>query len=192
MAERETDQQIVQNFENRLRNVKSKYERFFIGLERKPPLREYEELVALVRGLQPQSLRNTSMRFKLNSLIAQFNTLNSYWMNTLRKIEEGTYFRDRNKIRLRDVDRTSTAPNVVLTQSQPLKNQAQSDGELFVHYRAARQKLEGELPKMSPAAFETMIAKQREQLLKQTGAKEIQFRVIVEGGKVKLKAKPIK
>src|SRR5262249_17871926 len=41
-----------------------------------------------------EQIRNTAMRFKLNTTVQRYNTYQQYWQRVCREIENGTYRRD--------------------------------------------------------------------------------------------------
>ncbi|NOZ88057.1 MAG: hypothetical protein GXP49_17715 [Deltaproteobacteria bacterium] len=78
--------------------LKISFERYFLGLDRVPPLKKYDELKAAVRKHRAKNPpRNTALRFKLNSIISKFASYSRYWDRILREMEEGRMSRDRYK-----------------------------------------------------------------------------------------------
>jgi len=81
--------------------LRATFEQHFQGIERQPPTFEREALKRRVLKLHTTSVRNTELRFRINQLVAKFNTYQNYWARILRQIEEGTSHRDLFKARYR-------------------------------------------------------------------------------------------
>ncbi|HEY0095054.1 MAG TPA: hypothetical protein VGB96_12045, partial [Archangium sp.] len=81
--------------------LKVTYEQYFLGMERVPPTRTYEELKKRVERLKNSFVRNTGAKFRVQSVHAKFVTYERLWQRTLLEIENGTYKRDLLKVRRR-------------------------------------------------------------------------------------------
>ncbi|WP_373047592.1 MXAN_5187 C-terminal domain-containing protein [Vulgatibacter sp.] len=81
--------------------LRVRYEQFFLGLTRKPPNEDHALVRSAVLQLRSGFVRNTSARFRVQSLHNRFLAYERLWQRTCREIEEGTYRRDLFKARLR-------------------------------------------------------------------------------------------
>jgi hypothetical protein len=90
--------------EEELEALKAKYEQYFLGVERKEPVRWREELRKRVLRVKEAFTRNTGLRFRLQSLHARYLSYERLWLRSAREREEGTYRRDLFKARLRAKD----------------------------------------------------------------------------------------
>src|SRR5205814_10639278 len=86
------------------------YEKYFLGIDRKPPEQERKRISEKARELRTRSIRNTALKFKVNTLFAKLISFERMWDRTLREIEDGTYKRDVFKAKLRDKDREAGGP----------------------------------------------------------------------------------
>ena len=87
--------------EVQLTRIKHLYEQWFQGVERMEPLvarKQFDRMMHELRKAQP---RNTALRFRFQTLIQRYTTLQAYWQRVGRQIEEGTYRRDLLKARRR-------------------------------------------------------------------------------------------
>lgn len=87
--------------EVQLSRIKHLYEQWFQGIERiepQIPRKQLERTIHLLRKTQP---RNTALRFRFQTLIQRYTTLQTYWRRVGRQIEEGTYRRDLLRARRR-------------------------------------------------------------------------------------------
>ena len=89
-----------QQLEEELEELKAKYEQYFLGVERKEPLRRREEMRKRVLRVKEAFTRNTGLRFRLQSLHARYLSYERLWLRSAREKEEGTYRRDLFKARL--------------------------------------------------------------------------------------------
>jgi hypothetical protein len=74
--------------------LRALYEQYFMGFERTEPLAQRKDVERRVKNLRRAELRNTAQRFKLNTLVQRFNTMQQHWTRVVREIENGTYRRD--------------------------------------------------------------------------------------------------
>ncbi len=87
--------------EVQLTRIKHLYEQWFQGVERMEPLIARKQLDRMMHELRKAQPRNTALRFRFQTLIQRYTTLQSYWQRVGRQIEEGTYRRDLLKARRR-------------------------------------------------------------------------------------------
>jgi hypothetical protein len=99
--EREELETEVQHLEEEIEELKVKYEMYFLGNERREPIRQREDLKKRVMRAKTAFTRNAGLRFKIQSLHARFISYERLWLRTGREKEEGTYRRDLFKARLR-------------------------------------------------------------------------------------------
>ncbi len=83
--------------EAELAALKVTYEQYFLGMERTPPTRTYEELKKRVERLKNSFVRNTGAKFRVQAVAAKFVSYERLWQRTLQEIENGTYKRDMFK-----------------------------------------------------------------------------------------------
>ena len=84
-----------------LSRIKHLYEQWFQGIERiepQIPRKQFDRALHELRKVQP---RNTALRFRFQTLIQRYTTLQTYWRRIGRQIEEGTYRRDLLRARRR-------------------------------------------------------------------------------------------
>ena len=92
---------MLSDAEVQLSRIKHLYEQWFQGIERIEPQiarKQFDRQMYALRKVKP---RNTALRFRFNSLIQRYTTLQTYWRRIGRQIEEGTYRRDLLRARRR-------------------------------------------------------------------------------------------
>jgi hypothetical protein len=91
----------VQALEEELEALKARYEQYFLGIERREPVRWREELKRNVARVKGAFTRNAGLRFRIQTLHARYISYERLWLRSAREREEGTYKRDLFKARLR-------------------------------------------------------------------------------------------
>ncbi|MCE1227349.1 MAG: hypothetical protein LWW87_12850, partial [Geobacteraceae bacterium] len=65
--------------ETRLKELITSYEQYFIGLEKREPLKLAEEVEKLVRRYAGTPINNTMYKHRYNNLVARLNTYRQQW-----------------------------------------------------------------------------------------------------------------
>jgi len=92
---------MLSDAEVQLSRIKHLYEQWFQGIERiepQIPRKQFDRALHELRRVKP---RNTALRFRFQTLIQRYTTLQTYWRRIGRQIEEGTYRRDLLRARRR-------------------------------------------------------------------------------------------
>jgi hypothetical protein len=92
---------MLSDTEVQLSRIKHLYEQWFQGIERiepQIPRKQFDRALHELRKVKP---RNTALRFRFQTLIQRYTTLQTYWRRIGRQIEEGTYRRDLLRARRR-------------------------------------------------------------------------------------------
>ncbi len=164
-----------------------KYEQYFLGIEKREPLKLCEDIERFIRRYNTSTIINTMTKFKFNTLVGKFNSYKQYWTRIIRLIEEGKYSRDRFKMA------RHLAEDAPLPPSQYHERPQQNDAEIvFQNYLEARKKCNLPTDNISRDTMFTIIEKQREALRNKHNCSEVEFRVVIEDGAPKLKARPAK
>jgi len=162
--------------ENALRDLITKWERFFAGDLRVPPHIERERLARRLRVLSERPTKRSAERFRAEQLQHRFMAYSQNWERMLREREEG---RAAGAVRPPGSPPDGGHPASVDRATEP--------PSLYDRYVEARRAL-GENVTVDRGAFESQLATQRARLEQQLGH-GVEFDVRVEGGKVKLAAR---
>ena len=181
-----------------LRRLQIEWDKFFAGVEKKPPQELRSRLEALIRRHAQQDVRNSTLRFRYQTLTARYNTFNEMWNKRLRALEEGrpwTGARAPVPVPAAAAAPPPRAPKPPRSETPYRVAGATTDGVairgLYDQFMAAR-KAGGETAGVKFEAFESLISKQASRILSQQGARAVDFRLESKDGKVSLKAKPVK
>ncbi|MEM7582396.1 MAG: MXAN_5187 C-terminal domain-containing protein [Acidobacteriota bacterium] len=173
---KQVDQEI-DRLAGQIRRFRVDSQRFFAGDLKLPPDDLRERIGTELRRLRSSSLKGARANFRLGTLEAQFQSHLDLYGRRLRAREQG---------------QAPAKPVAKKPEAQP------EQGVIFGmrDNTAAVQALYGSLhqrnPKMSYEKFNAYINRQAEAIRSKTGCREIQFRIAVQDGKTKLKAKPMR
>lgn len=183
----------------KLEQARYQFEQYFLGLERLAPLNLRREVDTLIRQLSTTQIKNTALKFRYDQQVARYNSLSQYWNRILRQIEDGTYERDLFKLKVHEQERQEQtaagdkgAPPPVHLDDKLAALPKDGFTAVVRQYLAAKQKAGENVAQADPAKVREMLKKQAEKLSQQFQCKAVQFKVVVEGGKVVLKATPKK
>ena len=101
----------------RLERVRSLYEQYFLGIERIEPSVARKAIERSFQELRKTRFPTTAKRFKFQTLIQRYNSLQQYWNKTCREIENGTYRKHRIKAK-RKYDASEAAQNASLEKDE--------------------------------------------------------------------------
>ncbi len=83
----------IEELSTRMERVRSLYEQYFMGIERLQPTIPRKDVERRIQVLRKTRFQNTAKRFKFQTLVQRYNSLQQYWNRTCRDIENGTYKR---------------------------------------------------------------------------------------------------
>jgi hypothetical protein len=173
-------EQAIDRLAQDVRELRIEFERFFAGALPTPPEELRGRVQARLRELRNANLQSAADHFRLNTVEAQFNAYNELHNRRLREREEGRVHQappPSTKARLDPrggvVVGDAPEPEAVAALFQGLYGQGA---------RAAKVDLE---------TFRAYIASQVAAIQGKSGCATVQFRVVEESGKLKLKARPV-
>ena len=177
--------------ENKLNMLKLDYERYFLGTRPREPITERRELQKFFTQWANMPVQNTAIRFRFNSLNSRYQALKRQWDNILRQMEAGTYKRDVFKANLRSGESRSSA-KPTRSGGDAAVASAKAGAALIDSYRDAAMACGQSVKGLSAQKLQAVVDKQTSALKKKLGCKDVQFKVAVKDGKVKLKASAVK
>ncbi|MGB9080255.1 MAG: MXAN_5187 C-terminal domain-containing protein [Desulfuromonadaceae bacterium] len=171
--------------EKKLNELITKYEQYFIGLEKREPLLALGEVEKLVRSYSGVPINNTMHKHRFTMLVARLNTYREHWNRILKLMEEGRYSRDRfiSDLHMRQKEKPERI------QAEAPHATAESDLDRLVQeFREARKACNLPVDSITRELIAATIEKQKPALAAKLGTENFAFRVVIEGGKPKLKA----
>lgn len=218
MATHEITMSIVEDIdllETKISKLKVEYEQYFLRVIKKQPIQLREEIDRLVNSYHGRAINNSTHKFRLNNLIAKYNTYRNYWNRTLRAIEEGTYHRQAEggmgmggitpppstaPARPRVEDKTeqpatlAAAPRPAAAE-QPQRQAAPASNptdDIYSRYMAARKECNEATAGISRESLAKSLEDYKKKIMLQYNAKDVEVRVAIKDGKSKLLIVPKK
>jgi hypothetical protein len=196
----------LDKLEEDIRKLKNKYDQFFNGIQKFPPMHERRMLEVFIHELGKQKMRDNTRRFRYGQLLTRYNQHREMWARKMREREEGPLDYRRRVAALNAPSAHSTPPppppSVALTAPTVTSPRADpyvwvtpgTNGEeiqrLYLDIEKEQLKL-GKLPNITIDQLKAMVQKQSDLVREKYHVAAVAFRVDVVDGKVKLKAKPI-
>jgi len=103
--------QELDEVEAELHALRGQYEQFFLGMEKRPPVRAHEQFKKRMAAMKTAPAKSAALSFRVQSLQASFATYERLWSRTMQEMEDGTYRRDLFKLR-----RKNSGPELPATQ----------------------------------------------------------------------------
>ncbi len=181
MKERNSIALAISELELGLKDLQIRYEQYFAGVEKREPIRDREELARRLRFMSNRRIIQTDLRFRHQALLARFQSYATHWDRILRLMDEGKYERHLTKLH--------KSPEPEAASVHVPSSQDSSTDRLYQDLLAARKtcNLGGAAPdKQQVAEF---LTKQREKIREKFGDREVDFVVVTEDGKPKIKVR---
>lgn len=160
-----------------LKALEIAYEQYFMGIEKREPLRERQRIQRQLQRLLTSHITQAALRFRLQSVSARFHSYAGHWDRILRLIDEGRYERHTSRMQRKQ---QSSGQARIETDPDPLEDLY---AELVDAHQACRLKVP---PKEAVAK---LLARQQENIRQKFGDRSIHFHVVTENGKPKIKVR---
>jgi hypothetical protein len=194
----------LNQLESSIRQLQIEWEKFFAGIEKKPPTDLKGRVEALVRRYAYAEIRNNGDRFRYQSLTSRYNTFAELWAKRLRALEEGRPA-GLHGTRVAPAPPPppplpAAAPAAAAAAARAAANEyrvrhpdkdAAAVRDLYQQFVEARRSA-GETGAVKFESFQKLITQQASRILTEKGAKAVDFRLETKDGKVSLKARPVK
>lgn len=202
MEQDEFDAELAE-LEVRLERLRSLYEQYFLGIERIEPSVARKDVDRRFWRIRKVRVRNTARRFKLQTLLQRYNTLQQHWGKICRQIENGTYIRQlaRAKRRMGDdalleparrARESSAPPAAAAPQAQSPVPERAGDFErkierLHDQLVAAQRELDPKGQVVSRKALAASLRVTDEKLRLKHSGSDVDFQVVVRDGRVAIR-----
>lgn len=190
----------LDKLEEDIRKLKNKYDQFFSGIQKMPPLTDRRNLEIYVHELGKQKMRDNARRFRFNTLLSRYNQYREMWGRRMREREEGPLEFKRRQAALEEPVETPPPPRPAASRVTSMdsgsyvKVASSSNGDeirkLYDQIQSENMKL-GKASNVTYEQLTDMVKKQSEMVRARYNVESVGFRVETVDGKVKLKAKPI-
>ncbi|KAF0221359.1 MAG: hypothetical protein FD174_497 [Geobacteraceae bacterium] len=170
-------------FEQHLNDLVIKYEQYFLGLEKREPLKLLDEVEKSARKYTNVNIVNTMLKFKYNSVVARFNSYKQYWTRINRLIEDGKYSRERFKMDMHRMKGHAKPPE----RESPVNPDIE---KIYQQYMEARKACRLPVDNITPEMIATTLERQKPAIVNKYRCDKIEFKVVIEEGIPKIKARP--
>ncbi len=176
MDERGTIGRELAEIEQEIKELTILFEQYFAGIEKREPIKKREAVAKRLRRFVNRRIIQTDLRFRYQTLASRFHSYNTYWDRILRLIDEGRYDRQVAKLSRPPLDAPSPPPgdatDVVYRELLDARKACNAEGAA-----PGRDQV---------AAF---LERQRDKIREKFGDREVEFRVVTEDGKPKIKVR---
>lgn len=175
--------------------LKLRYEKYFSGIDKLEPMRERDEIKAIIRDfITGDPIRNTAQRFKFQQLRARWNILDLYLQRNMILIERGTHPKFRFRADLHDRNRAAAeerqkeAREELRGRAEKQRREDAAFRKIFDSYMDARTRCgQGSL---EYGSVERVLKTQVRSIKARYKCNSVAFKVTIEDGKARLKAVP--
>ena len=153
------------------------YEQYFAGVEKREPIRARDELNRQLRHFANRRIIHTELRFRYQTLASRFHTYANHWDRILRLMDEGRYVRQTAGAR-------PPAPSPAAAGGPPDAVESVYRDLVAVHTASG---LSGPPPDRRQVA--ELLGRQREKIRATFGDREVDFHVVTENGRPRIKVR---
>lgn len=182
-------EELLRILDKKVQQLKLDYEQYFLGTRPREPSQPRQEVQKQVNILQQTPMQNTALRFRFNSICSRFMSYRRQWEQTLRQMEAGTYQRHVFKARIHSRPPVDAA-EAPAPAGRPEAGSRASE-RIYSAYMDAARRCGQDTSGLDRAKLAAAVKKQEAAIRQRYGCEKVKFRVVVEGGKVKLKASPV-
>jgi len=177
----------LSTFRERLEQLRTKYDRYFMGLERIPPEKIRSDLERDLRNSKLERAHKTAVKFRFNNIRQRMSTYQRYWDRIMRMIEEGRFKREKGS--LQKMGTPPAAPPEEGGSGGGGGKGTDNERVVYESWKKAQKDL-GRKSDVDFDRFQAKLAKQREAQKDKYGWTDVNYSVRVKDGKVALVAKP--
>lgn len=176
-------EQEVKKLREELNKLHFEFTQFFRGNRKDPPLKEKGEFERKLRELSRKKFFTHAPRYLVENLVASYTSYSSLWERIMRQIEEGKYERGKGWVPKHEISAIERGSAVGTPVEDPYER-------IIAEYVEMKRISEGKPIKIDREKFKEKLKSAEEMAKEKYGCKEVEFKVVVEGGSVKVKAIP--
>lgn len=173
----------LDQIELKLRELIFSYEQYFMGTDKRKrePIKDREAMSKALRQFANRRIVQTDMRFRYQNLATKFHSYSGYWDRILRLMDEGRYVRQAHVPR-------SDAP-ATSNQRQPTAAVANESDRLFDQLVQAHRSCNLDSSTLNRQQVAALLDKQRDAIKEKFGDRAVEFVVVTDDGKPKIKVR---
>jgi len=193
------DREEIDMLDAKIARLKVEYEQYFARVLKREPAKLREEVDRTILAYSGKLINNTSFKFKLNAIVAKYNSYKHYWTRVLRAIEDGTYVRKAEAAPEGPVSKgaakpaQSPAPSAnAPAQARPKEEKDNGVSEVYAKYIEARRQCNEPVDGITVDALKKTIDQYRKKVEEQYKTSNVDLRVSIKDGHAKLSIMPKK
>jgi hypothetical protein len=175
----------IRKLESDIQKLKTAYDQYFAGVERKTPDKLAAAVAREVRALTATVINNTALRFRAQQAISRYQVYFTYWQKNLKDMEDGKKPRRRGMGHAVP-QKPATGVFEVSTTKAERGEMEKLFSALSREYRRTGKGKSPDMGKMRRA-----LEDQTKAIKEKYGSERVAFRIVSEEGKVKVKASPV-
>jgi hypothetical protein len=188
------DREEIDILDSKVARLKVEYEQYFARVLKREPAKLRDEVDRTILAYSNKVINNTSLKFKLNALVAKYNAYKQYWTRVLRAIDEGTYVRKAEGAPEGPVAKGAAKPAPAPVVARP-REKEDKDGaitDIYAKYIEARKKCNEPVDGITVEALKKTIDQYRKKVEEQYKTSSVEFNVSIKDGHAKLSITPKK
>lgn len=184
-----------------MKELEIAYEQYFMGNDRflREPIKDREAMAKSLRRFANRHIVQTDMRFRYQNLATRFHSYQGYWDRILRMMDEGRFVRQIHRGKLPPppssppLSAGAAAESAAAAAAAPARPNTPppSDAERLYEQLAQAHRstnLGESVPSRQQVA--SFLDKQKEAIRQKFGDRPVEFVVVTEEGKPKIKVRP--
>lgn len=167
--------------EMKINKLRIEFDQYFGGLIKIPPFKLQDEIKRILRTYGTRKIQNTALNFRYKSLVGRYVTYENMWQRHMRMVNEGTLKRGAG----------FSPVNGAKKKQSGSANESPAE-KLFKDLMQAKSGLKQDTSDIKVQNLQAMIEKQTAAIKAKYKCSSVEYKVVTEAGKAKVKAIPKK
>lgn len=189
------DREEIDILDGKIARLKVEYEQYFARVLKREPAKLRDEVDRTILVYSNKLINNTSLKFKLNAIVAKYNSYKHYWTRVLRAIEEGTYVRKAEGAPDGPIAKEAAKTQPATERKTPAPKRPDEDNgvsEIYAKYIEARKQCNEPVEGITVEGLKKTIDQYRKKVEEQYKTSNVDLKVSIKDGHAKLSITPKK
>jgi hypothetical protein len=173
-----------------LDELKVQYDQFLAGALDREPLAVRRRIESLIRRCNTTPLRTYAQTFHLNTLVSRFNSYVELWTRQVKAMEEGRGPAGRPREQRDQSGGDRESRTLLSTRISDAGSDQVLLRDLYRTYLERSRSLTGRAVRLDYTRFHRQVSRQMEGLREKHGCSTVEFRLVFDGSRVRLRARP--
>lgn len=171
----------ILTLEMKINKLRIDFDQYFGGLIKIPPFKLQDEIKRILRTYGTRKIQNTALNFRYKSLVGRYTTYENMWQRHMRMVNEGTLKRGAGFSQVNGAKKKHSSS----------ANETPAE-KLFKDLMQAKTGLKQDTNDLKVQNIQAMIEKQTAAIKAKYKCSNVEYKVVTEAGKAKVKAIPKK